>query len=59
MSALNRTVASLRIFGDDLDPDEVTRLLGKRPDASERRGETVRAPSGRERVLRRGSWQSK
>ncbi|MGZ5873550.1 MAG: DUF4279 domain-containing protein [Bradyrhizobium sp.] len=57
MSAISKTAASLRLFGDDLNPDDVTRLLGKRPDAAERRGEIVRAPSGRERVARQGLWR--
>jgi hypothetical protein len=52
MSAINRTAASLRVFGDDLDPDEVTRLLGKQPDKAERRGD-IRS-SGQ--AARRGRW---
>lgn len=59
MTALHRTAASLRLFGDDLDPDEITAALGKQPDVAERRGDTIRTPSGRERIARRGRWSVK
>jgi Domain of unknown function (DUF4279) len=52
MSVLNRTAVSLRLFGDELNPDEVTRLLGKEPDKAERRGDI--RPSGY--TARRGRW---
>jgi Domain of unknown function (DUF4279) len=57
MTALSKTAASLRIFGQDLDPDEITHLLGKEPDVTERRGQVIRSPtSGTERTVRRGRW---
>lgn len=59
MAELYKTAASLRIIGDDLDPEEITNQLGKQPDASEKRGETIRLPSGRERIARRGRWSVK
>jgi Domain of unknown function (DUF4279) len=52
MSALSKTAVSLRFFGDDLNPDEVTQLLGKEPDKAERRGD-VRS---RGYTVRRGRW---
>jgi hypothetical protein len=52
MSALSKTAVSLRFFGDDLNPDEVTQLLGKEPDKAERRGD-VRS---RGYTVRRGIW---
>jgi hypothetical protein len=55
MSALSKTAASLRLFGDDLNPDEVTRLLGKEPDVAERKGDI--RPSGS--TVRRGRWSVK
>ncbi|SRR5258708_176636 len=55
MSALSKTAASLRLFGDDLNPDEVTRLLGKQPDVAERKGDI--RPSGS--TVRRGRWSVK
>ena len=57
MTALSKTAASLRIFGQDLDPDQITHLLGKKADATERRGQVIRNPtSGTERTARRGRW---
>jgi len=47
----------LRVFGDDLDPDEVTRVLGHAPSRSERKGERVEAVAGlTARIARTGSW---
>ena len=43
MAVIYRTVATLRIIGDDLDPDEVTRLLGVEPTAQSRKGEANRS----------------
>jgi hypothetical protein len=34
--------ASLTVYGDDLDPDDITRRLGVAPDNSHRRGERIR-----------------
>lgn len=50
-----RTVASLRFFGETLDPDEITRLLGKLPSDAERKGDVV-GPR-KNRVARQGSWR--
>jgi hypothetical protein len=55
MTVLSKTSASLRLFGDDLNPHEVTRLLGKEPSAAERRGDV--RPSGH--IVRRGRWSVK
>ena len=46
----------LRFFGDDLDPDEVSQLLGSSPTGSERLGDII--PSRiRSRTARTGSWR--
>ena len=47
MDGIGRTKATLRIFGDDLNPEEVTALLGAEPTSSREKG----PPRGR-----RGSW---
>ena len=39
MAALARSRAALRLFGDDLQPEEITSLLGAPPTSSHRRGE--------------------
>jgi len=46
MAELARSAAGLRIFGEDLDPEEITRLLGKAPTRSRRRGRPWFAPNG-------------
>ena len=46
MPALQRTVATLRISGSDLDPDEISRLLGCSPTRSHRKGETPERSHG-------------
>lgn len=58
MPVLQETAVSLRFFGDDLDPEQVTVALGHPPDAAIRRGEPWR-PSrrGREVLARTGSWR--
>jgi hypothetical protein len=57
MAALNRTAASLRIFGDHLNPSELTRLLGCEPTDSKSKGqETVGKSTGQVRIAKTGSW---
>lgn len=57
MGPISRTKVSLRFFGADLDPEEVTRLLGGQPTRSERKGEIFRNErTGAERVSPFGSW---
>lgn len=58
MASLDHTAASLRIIGDDLDPKELTDLLGHEPSAAERKGQEVMGKStGNIRVARTGSWR--
>jgi hypothetical protein len=47
----------LRELGDELDPDEVSRLMGRAPSRSRRKGQPVLDDSGRvRRLARTGSW---
>jgi hypothetical protein len=47
----------LRVCGDALDPDAVSRTLGCQPSRHQRRGEPVLSPNGEvKRVARTGSW---
>lgn len=47
-------------MGDDLDPDEVTKILGREPDFGHLRGQEIVAPkSGRTRIARFGMWRLK
>lgn len=56
MAELSKSAASLRFIAADLDPDEITDALGKQPHASHRTGETIRSPSGQERIAKQGAW---
>lgn len=57
MAVLAESAAGLRIFGDDLDPEAVTRALGKRPTRSRKQGEPWHAPNGRLLgISRTGAW---
>ncbi len=53
MGTVRETAVSVRFGGDDLDPDEITKLLGTAPDAAHRRGDAM--PQGRG-VWRSGLW---
>jgi hypothetical protein len=56
MATVARSVATLRIIGD-LDPDEVTRLLGSLPSESQTKGEELLGKSGHPRVAKFGAWR--
>ena len=58
MAQIAESRATFRIGGDDLDPDEVTELLGCQPNSKQTKGEILVAKkSGRERVARIGVWR--
>lgn len=58
MAVLSGSAASLRFFGDGLDPDELTLLLGHQPTNSERKGqEIVSKITGSKRMARSGGWR--
>ena len=58
MAVLSGSAASLRFFGDDLDPDALTLLLGHQPTNSERKGqEIVSKITGKKRTARSGGWR--
>lgn len=48
----------LRITGENLDPDEVSGILGRQPDSFERKGQPVLRPDGTvARTGRTGAWR--
>ena len=54
---LNYSLASLRIFGEALIPDEITRLLGAAPTESRMKGDVrYRSKEGRETIAKKGAW---
>lgn len=55
--ACERCVAELRVYGDALSPEFVSRALGLRPTASHRKGQvSERNALGRTRVAPTGGW---
>lgn len=57
MAAISKSTATLRIFGDDLAPEDVTGLLGKEPTAQYRKGDTRTTAAGRKYVRKYGMWR--
>ena len=57
MAALHETTITLRFFGDDLDPDEVTTRLGCSPSFSAKKGSVWTTKGGTEKVARTGFWR--
>ncbi len=56
MPAISETHVSVRFYGDDLEPDELTERLGAQPTSNARKGEIVRSKDGRERTEKTGRW---
>ncbi len=58
MPALEKSVVTLRISGDTLVPDEITRLLGAAPTAAQAKGDEIIAPrTGARRIAKGGLWR--
>jgi hypothetical protein len=58
MAHLERSVAALRIMGDELVPEEISRLLGVEPTSSHERGhQAPSGPSGRIVTRNSGMWR--
>lgn len=57
MAALARSVATLRLAGDDLEPEEVSRMLGAQPTHAQRKGEVIVLKSGATKVAKSGQWR--
>jgi hypothetical protein len=58
MGAIDHSVATLRLFGDDLVPDEISALLGASPTVSHRKGqELVGSKTSIARIAKTGSWR--
>ena len=58
MPVLHRSVAALRVSGDELDPEEITRALGCMPTASQRKGEVRIGKYTQASVIARiGQWR--
>src|SRR4051794_40590426 len=58
MAHLNRAVAVLRIVGEDLEPDEISALLGRQPSRSQRKGQEIQTnPDRPSRIAKFGNWR--
>jgi hypothetical protein len=58
MAVISRTTASLRYFGDDLNPDDLTTSLGREPTSSETKGQAIVGKNtGRVRIAKTGGWR--
>jgi Domain of unknown function (DUF4279) len=55
MAAINRAVAALRIVGEELNPSEITRMLGAEPTYSHSKGDVLIRPRGR--IAKLGMWR--
>lgn len=56
MTTIAQTSVSLRFFGDDLDPKNVTTALGVLPTRAEEKGQLITNVLGDVRTAGRGSW---
>lgn len=54
MAAIGRIRASLRVFGDALEPEEVSALLGRPPSREHRKGDKIRGNG--DAVEPTGAW---
>ncbi|MBU9579077.1 DUF4279 domain-containing protein [Ralstonia mannitolilytica] len=58
MAHLSRSRATLRIAGDDLDPEEISRQLGCKPTTAQRKGEAIVGyNTGQARIAQFGMWR--
>ncbi|WP_340316130.1 DUF4279 domain-containing protein [Rhizorhabdus argentea] len=57
MAELHKTVTTLRLFGDDLDPDEITARLRCVPTVGAKKGGGWLTTGGTEKVARTGFWR--
>lgn len=54
---VDETRLSLRVFGESLDPETITSLLGHSPTTAEKKGHKRISKSGHESIAKRGSWR--
>jgi ribosomal protein L19 len=50
-----KSAVSLRVFGDDLEPDEITTVLGSSPSTSYRKGDLI-SPGRSDAIRKYGMW---
>ncbi|MEB2843242.1 DUF4279 domain-containing protein [Rhizobiales bacterium RZME27] len=57
MAAVLQTIACLRFFGDDLDPDQISKVLGVAATNAYRKGDVMPSGKGKKSVAETGTWQ--
>ena len=58
MAQLQKSVVTLRIYSDDLVPQQITELLGVSPTHAKSKGEkTVGSKTGKEYIAKSGIWR--
>jgi hypothetical protein len=58
MAQLQKSVVTLRIMGDDIIPDEITKLLGASPTHAQTKGDKIVGKNtGYVRIARSGMWR--
>ncbi|MGE7368232.1 DUF4279 domain-containing protein [Neorhizobium sp. NPDC001467] len=57
MAAVHQTIACLRFFGDDLDPDHISKSLNARPTTAYRKGAAIDPEEGDAVLAQTGTWQ--
>lgn len=57
MAQIHHSAACLRISGDELVPEEITRILRCTPTSAQRTGKVLRYRTGGERVVKCGNWR--
>ena len=58
MTEVSKTAVSLRFFGDELDPEEITELMGHAPDACHKKGESItNFHTGNSHLAKQGHWR--
>jgi hypothetical protein len=58
MGAIESSQATLRIFGEDLVPEEITAMLGNAPTVSQRKGqEIIGTKTGTVRIAKTRNWR--
>ena len=57
MADISRSTISIRLFGSELNPEKITRLLGCEPSSAAKTGEKIIKRNGKERIVKKGFWR--
>jgi hypothetical protein len=54
MVDISLSTVSVRLFGAELNPEEITQLLGCEPSSAAKTGEKIINENGQERIVKKG-----